>query len=94
MLARGHESACEQLASRSRDRFEGLDLTEGSAGALFIDGSAMWLECRLDAEIDTGDHTLVVLGVERVRTTDDAEPLVYHRRTFRELTAPSVAACA
>lgn len=94
VLARGHESACMQLASRSRDRFAGLDVTAGSGGALFINGAAMWLECRLNAEIDTGDHTLVVLEVERLRTTEGAEPLIYHRRTFRELIEPGMARIA
>jgi len=94
VLARGHESTCMQLASRSRDRFAGLDVTEGVGGALFIDGAVMWLECRLSAEIDTGDHTLVVLEVERLRTADDAEPLIYHRRTFRELIQPGIARIA
>lgn len=85
VLARGHEDACMQLASRSRDRFAGLEVTEGEGGALFVGGSVMRLECRIHAEHDSGDHTLVVLDVERMETTADTEPLVYHRRSFRQM---------
>lgn len=85
VLARGHEAACLQLASRSRDRFAGLEVTEGEGGALFVGGSALRLECSIHAEHDSGDHILVVLDVERLDATADTEPLVYHRRGFREL---------
>lgn len=85
VLARGHEDACLQLASRSRDRFAGLEVSEGEGGALFVGGSSLRLECRIHAEHDSGDHILVVLDVERLDATADAEPLVYHRRGFREL---------
>lgn len=85
VLARGHEDACLQLASRSRDRFAGLDVSEGEGGALFVGGSTLWLECRIHAEHDSGDHILVVLDVERLDASAGTEPLVYHRRGFREL---------
>ena len=52
--------------------------TRGSAeGAPLIDDALGWLECRLHAEHDAGDHTLFVgevLGAERGRA---APPLVY-----------------
>lgn len=94
VLAQGHEAACLQLASRSRDRFAGLEVSEGAGGALFVGGAAMWLECRVHAEHDSGDHTLVVLEVEQLHVADDAEPLVYHRRAFRGLHGPEVLSIA
>jgi flavin reductase (DIM6/NTAB) family NADH-FMN oxidoreductase RutF len=93
VLARGHEAVCLQLASRSRDRFAGLDVTAGEGGALFVAGASMWLECRIHAEHDSGDHILVVFEVERMQLAD-AEPLVYHRRTFRELSEVPIARSA
>ncbi|WP_235038082.1 flavin reductase family protein [Microbacterium sp. 18062] len=85
VLARGHEAVCMQLASRSRDRFAGLDITRGEGGALLVSDAAMWLECSLHNELDSGSHTLVILTVERVHVGDGAEPLVYHHRGFRDL---------
>ena len=85
VLAQGHEVACMQLASRSRDRFAGLDLVRGDGGALLISDAVMWLECSLDAEYDSGDHTVVILAVERMHVAENGDPLVYHGRNFRNL---------
>lgn len=85
VLAQGHEAACMQLASRSRDRFEGLAVERGEGSALLIADAAMWLECSLHAEYDSGDHLLVILAVEAMRVAENADPLVYHGRAFRNL---------
>jgi flavin reductase (DIM6/NTAB) family NADH-FMN oxidoreductase RutF len=85
VLAQGHEAACMQLASRTRDRFAGIDVVRGEGGALLIADAAMWLECSLHAEYDSGDHALVILSVESMRVAENADPLVYHGRSFRSL---------
>ncbi|BDZ64154.1 flavin reductase family protein [Agromyces mangrovi Wang et al. 2018] len=87
VLATGHEAACMQLASRSRDRFAGLALTHGTEGAVTIDGSVLTLECSVRAEVPSGDHDLVVLDVHDLSVSDDVEPLIYHGRAFRSLLA-------
>ncbi|WP_353807728.1 flavin reductase family protein [Agromyces sp. SYSU T00194] len=92
VLAQGHEAACMQLASRSRDRFAGLALTPGTDGALTLDGAVLTLECSVRAEIPSGDHDLVVLDVHDLAVTDDTEPLVYHGRAFRSLLSATNAA--
>jgi flavin reductase (DIM6/NTAB) family NADH-FMN oxidoreductase RutF len=85
VLARGHEDACMQLASRSRDRFEGLELETTELGAIFLQDAVMWLDCEMEAEIAAGDHHIVVLAVRELTAGDGAEPLVYHGRAFRAL---------
>ena len=85
VLAQGHEAVCMQLASRSRDRFAGLDVVRGEGGALMIANAVMWLECSLHAEYDSGDHDLVILAVDRMHVADNVDPLVYHGRSFRNL---------
>jgi flavin reductase (DIM6/NTAB) family NADH-FMN oxidoreductase RutF len=57
--------------------WHGIATREGAEGAPLIDDALGWLECRLEAEHDAGDHTLFVgevLGTERGRA---APPLVY-----------------
>lgn len=93
VLSQGHEDVCMQLASRSRDRFEGLDIVRGEGGALLIERAALWLECSLHAEHDSGDHVLAVLAVERMRVAEGAHPLVYQGRGFHNL-ARAVSAVA
>jgi flavin reductase (DIM6/NTAB) family NADH-FMN oxidoreductase RutF len=92
VLARGHEDACMQLASRSRDRFAGLALETTPQGAIFLHDAVMWLDCEMEAEIAAGDHHIIVLAVRELSTADAAEPLVYHGREFRALERAIVAA--
>jgi flavin reductase len=57
--------------------WHGIATREGAEGAPLIDGALGWLECRLHAEQDAGDHTLFVgevLAAERGRAVP---PLLY-----------------
>jgi flavin reductase (DIM6/NTAB) family NADH-FMN oxidoreductase RutF len=88
ILSRDQEALCMQMASRSRDRFAGVDLHHGIDGALLIDGAACLLSCTVVNEVPAGDHEVVLLEVRELAVDVDAEPLVYHRSSFRRLTAP------
>ncbi|WP_213813989.1 flavin reductase family protein [Glaciihabitans sp. dw_435] len=92
VLGRDHEDVCIQLASRNRDRFEGVSTHTTDAGAIFIEESVTWLDCTISAEIPTGDHTIVVLAVSSIRHSPGKEPLIYHDRAFRALVEHAEAA--
>ncbi|MBS9375203.1 flavin reductase family protein [Rhodococcus sp. B50] len=47
-----------------------------------LDGSAIWLSCRLDSILPGGDHEILVGAVTEVETDSSAEPLTYHGRQF------------
>ncbi len=85
VLGRGHAAACRQLASRRGDRFAGLDTHVVDSGALFLGGSALWLECEVMSETPAGDHRIVLLEVTSLKVEPEMEPLVYHAAEFREL---------
>ncbi len=56
-------------------------------GAAVLDGSLSVFECRTTAELDGGDHTIVVGQVLGATVEDPtAEPLMYHRGHYRRLT--------
>ena len=88
ILGRNQEAECLQLASRTRDRFSGLDTMVSDNGALFIGGAACFLECTVMSEIPAGDHHIVLLNVRDLAVDLEAEPLIYHRSAFRRLTVP------
>lgn len=89
ILGSEHHDACRQIASKSGDRFAGLDLTEGEGGALLVDHSALWLETSVFAEVPAGDHHVVLLQVHGVATHQGVyEPLVFQDSTFKGLRAP------
>ncbi|MFI8595467.1 flavin reductase family protein [Microbacterium sp. NPDC078428] len=86
ILGGDHADACLQLASRSRDRFAGLSTTATDAGALFVDGSTMWLDCEVLSTTPAGDHRIVVMQVHGLSVDHDAHPLVYQQQRFHRLS--------
>ncbi|MEV4902867.1 flavin reductase family protein [Citricoccus sp. NPDC055426] len=85
ILGSEQATACRQLASKSGDRFEGLEIFENDLNALFIAGACLWLECEILNEVPAGDHAVVLLEVMSLREHPDQEPLVFHGSSFRRL---------
>lgn len=87
ILGDAHDRICRQLASRSGDRFAGIDLRHGESGAILIVDAALWMECEIVSETPAGDHAIVVLEVKGVHFESHIEPLIFHGSTFRQLGA-------
>lgn len=73
-----------RFASKIDDKFEGVEVSRGELGVPLIEGALCTLECRLEAQLPGGDHTIFVGEVVNARTTDGA-PLVYYRSGYRAL---------
>jgi len=78
VLAAEHAPAVRSLASRNGDRFAQVELARSPAGAVFLRGARLWLECRPVLERELGDHSLVALEVLGASSLPGAAPLVYH----------------
>jgi len=65
--------------------WHGVETEEGDRGAPLLAGALGWIECRLVAEHEAGDHTLFVGEVESVRLGSHAPPLLYLDGTYRTL---------
>ncbi|RYF59244.1 MAG: flavin reductase [Comamonadaceae bacterium] len=85
ILGMGQADACMQLASRTRDRFEGLDLVRTESDSILLGGASMWMECERHSEFTAGDHEVVVLAVTGVATAEDTAPLIYHQSGLHPL---------
>ncbi|MCW2604559.1 MAG: flavin reductase domain protein FMN-binding protein [Pseudonocardiales bacterium] len=85
VLAAAQEGAARQLSAKAGDRFAGLGLEVTDEGAVLIEGSAAWLDCTLFDEIPAGDHTMLLLRIEALRTFPEQQPLVFHGSAFRQL---------
>jgi flavin reductase (DIM6/NTAB) family NADH-FMN oxidoreductase RutF len=48
---------------RDRDKLEGLDSQPGPSGAPRLRGTPAWLDCRVEARLETGDRTLYLAEV-------------------------------
>ncbi|WP_018178938.1 flavin reductase family protein [Jongsikchunia kroppenstedtii] len=69
------------------DRFAEVDVHDGRDGAIFVGGAAAWIETTIHAEIPAGDHRVVLLRVDRIAGSAEAEPLVFHGSSLRRLAA-------
>ena len=85
VLGKAHDAAARTLAAKTGDRFAGLETVSRDSGAVFIEGTSVWLESAIEQQILAGDHTIVVLRVSEITVHDDVAPIVFHRSTFRRL---------
>lgn len=93
ILAESAHPAARWFATKGRpltDQFASVPHHRGSAtGAPLLDGSLAELECRTWAVHPAGDHDLLVGEVVGMSLADDdAQPLLYHRRSYRSLGPP------
>ena len=85
VLADDHAPVARSLASKSGDRFSGVDWVATDSGAVFVHGATLWLECAPFKRIEAGDHEIVVLQIMALAMYPDVAPMVFHRSSFREL---------
>ena len=79
ILGAEQANECMQLASRTRDRFEGLDILRTASDSILIGGAAMWMECERHSEFTAGDHDVVVLAVMGIAVAEETDPLIHHQ---------------
>jgi flavin reductase (DIM6/NTAB) family NADH-FMN oxidoreductase RutF len=87
VLGESHDEAARSLAARTGDRFAGLKTVSSDNGAVFIEGTSVWLESTIDQTMQAGDHMIVILRVNEIAVHADVAPIVFHRSTFRRLGA-------
>jgi len=82
VLAADQLELCQRFASKTSDRFEGVDWTPGLNGVPVLAGSVASFECVRVQRIAAGDHEIFLGQVQGVASTDRAA-LVYHRGQFQ-----------
>ncbi|WP_299556594.1 flavin reductase family protein [uncultured Mycolicibacterium sp.] len=87
VLGEAHDTAARTLAAKTGDRFAGLQTVSTERGAVFIEGTSVWLETSIDQQVLAGDHTIVVLRIHDLKVNDEVPPIVFHRSTFRRLAS-------
>lgn len=85
VLGESHHDAARTLAAKTGDRFAGLETVSSSSGAVFVEGTCVWLETAVEHLVPAGDHTIVVLRLRDVTVHAGVAPIVFHRSGFRRL---------
>lgn len=85
VLAADQQALCQTFASRTTDRFAGVDWTPGLYGVPVLSGSVASFECVTAQRIPGGDHEIFLGHVHRV-SSSDTPALVYHQGQFGQLS--------
>ena len=82
VLADHHGDVCRQLAGPVESRFDGVPVSASDDGAVTLDEGLARFDCTIHAEVEAGDHTIVILRLHGVEQSGTALPLVFHRSAF------------
>ncbi|KWX60701.1 flavin reductase family protein [Mycobacterium sp. NAZ190054] len=82
VLGAQHVRLSHQFARSGTDKFRGVSWRPGVFGAPILEGAAAWAECRLWAEYDGGDHTIVAAQLLDLHCDSAVEALLYYRGAY------------
>lgn len=87
ILAKTQEEVSRRFAQRGQmpERWEGLALhTAPQSGAPLLVDALAWLDCRLEAVHEAGDHHILIGRVQALGR-QEAQPLLYWRAGYHQL---------
>ena len=85
ILAADQVGIAKTFASKSANKFEGIDWRLDNDGLPLLDGCVMALACRLFSVLPGGDHAILAGEVERIAASNEVAPMVY---AGRRMTRP------
>jgi flavin reductase (DIM6/NTAB) family NADH-FMN oxidoreductase RutF len=93
ILGQGQEALSNRFATKSSsaaEKFEGIGYKPGMLGLPILADALASLECTTVHAYPGGDHTIFVGRIEAgaSRDGDGAEPLLYYRGRYRQLSSP------
>ena len=90
VLGEPQEPISRYFAGKERPRgmqaFKDVPHREAVTGSPVIDGAAAFLDCRLAATHDAGDHLIFVGEVVALGHDPDVRPLLFHGGRYRSVT--------
>ena len=88
ILSSEQQDASAYFAKSGREPTEDFVEVEGfwtESGVPVVQHSAAYVTCKLHQAIEQGDHTVIVGEVIEAVSNDEAKPLVYFKRGYRDL---------
>ncbi len=79
-----------QIGDRA-NRFRGVSWRTEATGSPILSDALAWIDCRVEAIYDGGDHSIILGRVEALGTAT-GEPLLYYRGQYGSLELPADAA--
>lgn len=85
-----HSGVALHFSSKAEDKFAELAWRPGISGSPVLhEHSHAWADCRIDQEIEAGDHIVLIAEITHGAVADDSTraPLTYFRRSFGRFVA-------
>ncbi|MFJ2003172.1 flavin reductase family protein [Streptomyces chartreusis] len=89
ILAADQEELCRSFASRHTRHSAKADTRPGITGVPVLSDALAYLECRIEREVDAGDHVIVIGEVVDLAVQREEGPLTFFRNSFHRLPAAS-----
>lgn len=86
VLPAGHQHLASQFARSGTDKFAGVTHSPSPLGNPVLSQALAWVDCEFHREYDGGDHTIVVASVRALSARTDAEPLLFFRGDYLEVS--------
>jgi flavin reductase len=87
----GQEPLSRYFASRERprgrDAFRDVSHRTSHTGSPILDGAVGFMDCRLHANHEAGDHQIFIGEVVEIGGDADGEPLIFHGGRYRAVQA-------
>jgi 3-hydroxy-9,10-secoandrosta-1,3,5(10)-triene-9,17-dione monooxygenase reductase component len=79
VLGEDQEDLCRVFATPGADKFRGVGWRPSGLGAPIIEDTLAWVDCRIVAEHDAGDHSIVLGRVADLAAAPKGKPLLFYR---------------
>jgi 3-hydroxy-9,10-secoandrosta-1,3,5(10)-triene-9,17-dione monooxygenase reductase component len=86
LLAEGQQDLSNTMARSGADKFAGVAWTPSKTGAPLLDGALGYVDCTIFAVHEAGDHYVVIGRVEDLDVTDQENPLLFYKGSYRSLS--------
>ncbi|MBJ7555986.1 flavin reductase family protein [Marinomonas spartinae] len=83
ILSQSQEGLAMQMATRSEDKFAGVQYCLSPTGVPLLEEALATLQCQVEFTRVSGDHLLIVGRVLDFDRVEEGEPLVFYRGRFK-----------
>ncbi len=86
ILAEDQEDVCRVFASKAPDKFAEIGWRRSGNGSPIIDGVLAYIDCSIDDVVQSGDHAIVIGGVQDLEVRHEGGPLLFFRGGYGRYT--------
>lgn len=92
VLAHDQSGACRTLASKDPEKFSKVDWELSEHGAPQLAGAVAYIHCRLEQEVEAGDHYISLCAVDDLQVARPVTPLLFFQGGYGGFSTTGMAA--